>query len=409
MAETPVPQLVFRKSADQPICYGCSTRVISIPGPLPDAGDDFDWRVRDYDGFRQFMLEELAARFPERTRWTPADMEVVIVEILAAVLDHLSDMADRVFAEAFLETARRPDSLRRLLALIAYDAPAEADALDQIEIDETTPLPKANALLDNFWARNPYAMDQARQAGPRAIRTQHRMVTVEDYAERMEDHPLVLRAHAWTEWTGSWETINVAIIPWDTTLALDLPVPQTAGDPDTPENVRREQLKKEIERFNERRRIPIPNWGLKPTVRTVLRPYLDRYRMTGQEVILRDAVPVGVTIILSIVVKRNYFRSEVAAAAAQALGKGLGAFFEPGRLRFGEDLFASDVVAALMRLDGVENVCLIRFKRTGSQFTDQSDSGRIVLEGLELAVCDSDPDHMERGYLVVNTHGGHGA
>jgi hypothetical protein len=409
MAETPVAELAFRNSAERPTCYGCGGRVISIPGPLPDAGDDFDWRVRDYDGFRQFMLEELAARFPERTRWTPADMEVVIIEVLSAVLDQLSDMADRVFAEAFLETARRPDSVRRLLGLIGYDAAAEADALDQIAVDESTSPQDANALLEKFWARHPFAMDQARQAGPLAIRTQHRMVTVGDYAERMEEHPLVLRAHAWTEWTGSWETINVAIIPWDTALSLDLPVPQATGDPDAPENARLEQLKKLIERFNERRRIPLPDWTRQPTIRTVLLPYLERYRMTGQEVILRDAVPVGVTIILSIVVKKTYFRSEVAAAAAQALGKGPSAFFEPGRLRFGEDLFASDVVAALMQLDGVENICLIRFKRTGSQFTDQSDIGRIVLEGLELAVCDSDPAQMQRGYLVIKTHGGRGA
>ncbi len=409
MAETPVPQLVFRDVAEALKCFGCGGRDIAIPGPLPDAGNDFDWRVRDYDGFRQFMLEELAARFPERTRWTPADMEVVIVEILAAVLDQLSDMSDRVFAEAYLETARRPDSVRRLLALIAYDAPAEADALNQIEIDESTPQEDANALLDAFWTRNPYAMDQARQAGPRAIRTQHRMVTVEDYAERMEDHPLVLRAHAWTEWTGSWETISVAIIPWDTTLSLDMPVPQETGGLSAPEAARRSRLKEEIERFNERRRIPVPVWERDPTIRTVIRPYLDLYRMTGQEVILHDAVPVGITIIVSIVVQANYFRSEVAAAAGEALGKGPGGFFEPGRLRFGEDLFASDLVAALMRLDGVENVCLIRFKRTGSQFPDQSDSGRIVLEGLELAVCDSDRGRMERGYLAIKTHGGHGA
>src|SRR5262249_32701696 len=81
--------------------------------PLPNVGDDFDWLTRDYDGFRLFMMEELAARMPERARWTPADLEVVLVEALAAVLDQLSDRADRVAAEAYLETARRPESVRR--------------------------------------------------------------------------------------------------------------------------------------------------------------------------------------------------------------------------------------------------------------------------------------------------------
>ena len=44
--------------------------------------------------FRLFMMEELAARVPERQRWTPADLETVLVEALAAVLDQLSDRAD---------------------------------------------------------------------------------------------------------------------------------------------------------------------------------------------------------------------------------------------------------------------------------------------------------------------------
>ena len=57
------------------------------------------------------LLEELAARFPERPNWAPADMEVVLVEALAVVLDQLADMQDRVQAEAFLETAHHNASV----------------------------------------------------------------------------------------------------------------------------------------------------------------------------------------------------------------------------------------------------------------------------------------------------------
>ena len=117
MAQTPESHLIFADG-----CSDCATREVDLPEPLPMLGDDFDWLLRDYDGFRLFMLEELAARYPERRRWTPADMEVVIVETLSVVLDQLSDMLDRVRAEAFLEIARRPESVRRLLAMIGYDA-----------------------------------------------------------------------------------------------------------------------------------------------------------------------------------------------------------------------------------------------------------------------------------------------
>lgn len=401
MADTPQTVLVFQNG-----CPDCGQRKVELPPPLPGPGDDFDWTARDFDGLRRFILEELAARFPDRRRWTPADMEVALVEVLAALLDQLSDMADRVFAEAYLETARRPDSVRRLLGMIGYDAVAAADALGQIEVAEETSDAEAFALLESFWADNPYEMERARLAGPVAIRTQHRMVTVQDYAERLEDHPLVVRATAWLRWTGAWSTIDVAVVLWDTTLALDGRVP----DPDEADSVplaqRIRRLQADIVRFHEERRLPVPDWTSHPTARTVLRPYLDAYRMTGQEVILRDAAPVGITIIASLVVDPNYFQSEVRVAAEQALGREPGGFFEPGRLRFGEDLFASDVIATLMALDGVRNVCLIRFKRAGIRNPDQSQSGRITLEGLEIAVCDNDPARPERGYVSVRTHGG---
>ena len=58
------------------------------------------------------------------------------------------------------------------------------------------------------------------------------------------------------------------------------------------------------------------------------------------------------------------------------LGKGADGFFAAGRLRFGEDVFASDVLAKLMDIEGVENVCLIRFKRVGRDSPDMSEAGR---------------------------------
>ena len=117
MAENPQITLEFGGR-----CPDCAERRVALPPALPAVGDDFDWLVRDFDSLRRFMLEELAARFPERRRWTPGDLEVVLLEVLAAVLDQLSDMADRTAAEALLETARRPQSVRRLLSLIGFDA-----------------------------------------------------------------------------------------------------------------------------------------------------------------------------------------------------------------------------------------------------------------------------------------------
>ncbi len=388
MADYPHSMLTF-----QGRCPDCAERKAELPPPLPLAGDDLDWPARDFDSFRRLMLEELAARYPERTRWTAGDLEVVLVEALAAVLDQLSDMADRVAMEGCLETARRPESVRRLLALIGYDAAVAAGLADDPPGDPGGRTRQRK--LEELWRRNPLLMEPARRAGPRAIHTPRRMVTVEDYADRLADHPLVLRACAWSAWTGSWPTVRVATILWND-HALD---EEGLAYPD--------DLKERVEAFHRMHGLGEPVWGPgPPTIRTLLRPLVEAWRMAGQEVTLEDGLPVGIKMFISIRVRETYFQSEVRNAVLQALGTGPGGFFEPGRLDFGQDLYASDVFQVLMALDGVENVCLNRFKRFGDQYPDRTDTGRIPLDGLEIAVCDNDPRRPERGYLKLTLNGG---
>lgn len=408
MADTPRSHLNFEGT-----CPDCGRRETELPPPLPAIGDDFDWRVRDYDGFRLFMMEQLLARFPERSRWTPADVEVVLVEVLAAVLDQLSDMLDRVSTEAFLETARRPESVRRLLQLIGYDA-AQLSGLTDDPPGTGNGLTAARK-LEALWVRDPLAMEVAREAGPRAIHTQRRMVTEDDYAIRLQEHPLAMRAHAWSAWSGSWNTVQVAVVAWGNT-ALDKGLPETPDElQDKADELGRDvadlaqevaRLKTAVAGFHASHGLRAPDWSRRPTLRTLLRRYIEHYRMAGQEVRLRDAVPVGISMAVSVRVASNYFQSEVRRAVRAALGRGPGGFFEPGRLRFGEDLHAGDIFEVVSALDGVETVCLNRFKRIGRDFPDQSDSGLIILDGLEIAVCDDDPRHPERGYIRLQIHGG---
>jgi hypothetical protein len=466
MAQTPVPGLTFNDS-----CSDCGSREVELPDPLPAVGDDFDWLLRDYDGFRLFMLEELAARFPERRRWTPADMEVVIVETLAVVLDQLSDMLDRAQAEAFLASARRPESVRRLLAMIGYDAvalareaanipdatppagepevqqrsrlagfrsalqlfsedyqsiidseltPSQQAGLAEFIANPDTAAPAAldsvqhfldnapqfvararNHALHRYWTLYPHAMEAARAAGPRTIHTQKRMVTVNDYAERLEDHPLVMAAHGFSRWTGAWTTICVAVIGIDNILLDEPLMPAAVGGAEA-----WEALTGAVDDFSREHGLEPPVWPAGPTPRTVLRPFLDAYRMAGREVFLQDADLVGITISISVRVAANYFQSEVRRAVADALGTGLGGFFAAGHLKFGQDLHASDVIEVVMALEGVQSVCLNRFKRLGKRFPDQSDGGRIQLDGLQIAVCENDPLRPERGSLRIVMHGG---
>jgi len=394
MANAPELKLVYQGN-----CPDCGVREVHLPPALPEFGDDFDWRVRDYDGYRLFMLEELAARFPERIRWTPADLEVVLVEVLATVLDQLSDMLDRVATEAYLETARRPETVRQLLEFIGYDAVAVARAKDQI----SGSLQGEDAIkaLEDFWRGNQHAMEQAKRAGPRNIHTQKRMVTTDDYALRLREHPLVVHAHAWRVWSGSWFTVRLAVIAWSN-LELDpdadgrYPVAYT------------QELKDKIVNFHEGIELVAPNLDSSPApgIRMILRPYIDAFRMAGQEVVLQNPTYIGIYMSISVRLSSNFFQSEMRYAINGLLGQGPNGFFEPGQLGFGEDLYASDVVEALMTLDGIKHVCLNRFKRIGSQYPDRADAGFISLDGVEVAVCNNEADKPEKGYYQLKLHGG---
>lgn len=404
MANIPETDLKFIQN-----CPDCGIRKVTLPESLPDIGDDFDWLQRDYDAYRLAMLEELIARFPERKRWTPADMEVVLAEVLAAGLDQLSDMIDRSASEAYLETARRPESVRRLLKFIGYDAVQYSGFEDDNEVLENAQT--AIQKLEKSWLEKPQLMEAARRAGPDAIHQQKRMVTLSDYADNLALHPLVQLAYAWNQWSGSWNTIQIAVVGWQN-LSLDdtLDAISFAGlDQDESNRLRRriEDIKSSVNHFHRVRALTIYDWDNdNPTVRTLLQAYLKNYRLLGQESVLQDAQAVGISMSLSLRISDNYFQSEIRSAVHQALGINENGFFAPGNLSFGEYVYASDIVQVLMAIKGVETVCLNRFKRVGKRYMDSSDSGQIILNGLEVAVCDNKPNQPERGYYTLKISGG---
>jgi hypothetical protein len=375
---------------------------VELPAPLPEVGDDFDWDVRDYDGYRLFMLEQLAARFPERRNWTPADMEVVLVEALAVVLDQLSDMHDRIQAESFLETARRPDTVRRMLEMIGYKPRLHAGP----EVGD-------NQALEKLWHYYPHLMQEAKRLGPESIQQQRRMVTEEDYRDQLLPHPLVLDADAYTVWSGAWHS-HVVAVRLINNLLLDEPLSKQkiAGDALDPDQAF-ERFRAELLAYYQDQELvdeDQPNIRLPQilgsSARTLLRHVIERQRMVGQEVLLRDALLVGIVLSISVRIAGDYFRSEIQDEVRAALVDQSDGFFAPGKLEFGEDLVASDLIEVLMALDGVESVCINRMKRVGSIHGDQSGSGRIVLEGHEVAVLEDDTTRPERGSLRIQLHGG---
>ena len=393
MAELPEPVVIFDDG-----CPDCGERQVVLPLPIPGVEDDFDWLARDYDSFRLFMMQELASRAPDRSRWTPADMEVVIVELLAAALDRMSQAVDRVQGERFLDTARRPGSLRRLLALIGYDpTPQIAASLGKLPKDTDA------GDIETYWRANPIEMERARREGPLMIGEQRRMVTLEDYATTLTAHPLVALARARLVWTGSWQTILVSTVQAND-YALDdvLILGDTGG-----QNGVSEDLWGQVQDHHAQRGLPLPDIETtQVTPRRVLRPLIDAYRMIGTEVFLEPAKPAPVAIILSVRARPGYFRTEMRQALAQVFSSDRGGFFEPGAHGFGEALYASDIIEAAMQVEGVAVACLNGFRRLGRGFEDSTKAGVIHVADDEYIQCLNERGNPDGGRIGITVNGG---
>ena len=84
------------------------------------APPDINYLAKDYDSFRQVMLDRLAVLTPSWTETHAADLGIAMVEALAYAADHLSYQQDAVSTEAYLDTARSRISLRRHARLLDY-------------------------------------------------------------------------------------------------------------------------------------------------------------------------------------------------------------------------------------------------------------------------------------------------
>ncbi|OLL27490.1 hypothetical protein BTH42_32110 [Burkholderia sp. SRS-W-2-2016] len=86
--------------------------------PLPDP--PFDYRVRDYQGFRRLMLDRVAQLVPGFREDNPVDFTTMLVEAGAYRADQQSYRLDWVGTEAFIDTARSRTSIARHARLVDY-------------------------------------------------------------------------------------------------------------------------------------------------------------------------------------------------------------------------------------------------------------------------------------------------
>ncbi|MEK7253532.1 MAG: putative baseplate assembly protein [Bacteroidota bacterium] len=96
----------------QPAC-DCPPET-AVPPP------DINYLAKDYTTFRRLMLDRMALLVPAWKERNPADLGIVLVELLAYVADYLSYRQDAIAPEAYLRTARKRSSVRRHARLVDY-------------------------------------------------------------------------------------------------------------------------------------------------------------------------------------------------------------------------------------------------------------------------------------------------
>ncbi len=212
------------------------------------------------------------------------------------------------------------------------------------------------------------AIDRTRQDAPQAFRVQERAVTPEDYAVMAERHPEVQRAVATERYTGSWYTIFLT-----------------------------------VDRLNG---VPVD-----AVFEAELRAFLERFRMAGHDLEIDGPRFVALEITLRVCVKPDYYRSDVARAILDVLGRsrqpdGTTAFFHPDNFTFGESVTLSAVLAAAQSVEGVQFVQPVTFRRMGDDRSDALRVGEITMGRLEIARLDNDPSFVERGTLKLEMDGG---
>ena len=265
----------------------------------------------------------------------------------------------------------RPDSGTHFIARYRVGNGPEGNVGASAIVHAITPEARILRVSNPLPARGglaPESMAEVRRRAPHAFRTQERAVTPADYAEVTERLDGVQRAAADLRWTGSWHTVFVTV-DRDQGEPVDASFAATAVE------------------------------------------HLDRYRMAGHDLRIRDPIPVSLEIELLVCVADGYFRSDVRRGLSAVLGSrllpnGQRGLFHPDNFSFGQTVFLSPLYAAARAVAGVVSVQVLRFARQGEDDPKPLADGFMRLGRLEIARLDNDPNYPEHGVLRLQLHGG---
>lgn len=108
----------FTFKTDALNAFDCQAAPACLPEIQPQP--EINYMAKDFASFRLLMLDRLTTLLPQWAESSPADLGVMLVELLAYVGDYLSYQQDVIATEAYMGTARRRISLRRHTRLLDY-------------------------------------------------------------------------------------------------------------------------------------------------------------------------------------------------------------------------------------------------------------------------------------------------
>jgi hypothetical protein len=135
-------------------------------------------------------------------------------------------------------------------------------------------------------------------------------------------------------------------------------------------------------------------------------------RMMGTDLVVNEAVLVGLNIGLQISVAPGFFRADVYQALWQLLVTGDTCAGTPGLLnaanfQFGQTVYASPIIAAAQSVTGVTAVMLLTFARmTQAPQPGAAPPAQLLMGSVEIPCCNNDPNHADQGFLTLTMVGG---
>jgi len=104
----------------RPGCFNIDCSPEWVTAKKPEVEPSIDYFAKDFDSFKHTLINAMSQRIPGWQPTSEANFDIVLLELISASADELSDYQDRVMNEAYIDTAKKRVSIARLARLMDY-------------------------------------------------------------------------------------------------------------------------------------------------------------------------------------------------------------------------------------------------------------------------------------------------